>query len=161
MRRVLALSVLALTAGCGGGDEDDAAGPRRPPSVPAPAPAAGEAVVRAWAADLRRGDVDAAASRFAVPSVVQNGGPAERLTTRLQVRSFNASLPCGGRVSEIKPHAGVLLVTFVLTERPGGACGAGAGGTASTAFDVRDGRIVRWIRVPERGEPQPPTGDPA
>lgn len=155
MRRVLALPLLAVVAtGCGGGDES----PRS--QGPPPAPAA-EAVVRGWAADLRRGDVDAASARFAVPALVANGGPVERLETRIQVRSFNASLPCGGRVVRTRRREGLLVATLVLTDRPGGDCGTGTGGTATTAFDVRDGKIVRWIRVPERGEPAAPSGTTA
>lgn len=151
MRALAGLSLLAVLAiACGGGDEDP------PPPPPPPTP---EAVVRAWAADLRRGDVRAAADRFALPSLVANGTPVERLETRVQARSFNASLPCGGRVVKTRRRARLVIATIVLTERPGGDCGAGAGGTATTAFDVRDGKIVRWIRVPERGEPNAP-GDP-
>lgn len=155
MRRVLVLPLVALAAvGCGGDDALER------PQGPAAAPTA-EAVVRGWAADLRRGDVDAASARFAAPALVANGGPPERLETRVQVRSFNASLPCGARVTRTRRREGLLVVTFVLTDRPGGDCGAGVGGTATTAFDVRDGKIVRWIRVPERGEPAPPNGTTA
>ena len=161
MRRAAIFLVLsAFAAGCGGGSGEDAR-PAQRPAPPAPAPASAEAVVRGWAADLRRGDVDAAAARFAVPALVSNGSPVERLETRLQVRSFNDSLPCGARVVRTRRHAGFVIATFVLTERRGGDCGGGAGGTATTAFEVRDGRIVRWIRVPERGEPAAPSGTPA
>ncbi len=50
-----------------------------------------------------------------------------------------------------------MVVTFVLVERPGADCGAGTGATATTAFDVRGGKIVRWIRVPEGAEPNAPS----
>jgi hypothetical protein len=149
MRRLLVGLLLVVAAsGCGGDDD-----PPRPQPPPEP-----EAVVRGWAADLRRGDIDAATARFAVPSLVSNGTPVERLETRVQVRSFNASLPCGARVRKVRREGRFLVATFVLTERPGGDCGAGTGGTATTAFHVRDGKIVRWIRVPQRGEPPAPSG---
>jgi limonene-1,2-epoxide hydrolase len=141
MRRALVLLAL-LAAGCGGGDE---------PRSPAQAPRA-EAVVRAWADDLRRGDVEAASARFAVPALVSNGTPETRLATRDAVRSFNESLPCGARVTRTQRHHGLVIATFTLTERPGGDCGSGVGGTARTAFEVRDGRIVRWLRVPTGGD---------
>lgn len=152
MRRVLTIPLLvAVVAGCGGENADEPSAP--PPSA--------EAVVRAWAAELRRGDVDAASARFAVPALVSNGTPIERLETRIQVRSFNASLPCGARVVRTRRREGLLVATFVLTERPGGDCGPGTGGTATTAFDVRGGKIVRWLRVPERGESESPSGTTA
>ena len=151
MRRALVLLCLVAASGCGGDDGGDA--PR-----PTPSP---ESVVRGWAADMRRGDVDAATARFAVPAIVANGTPEIRLATRKQVRFFNETLPCGARVVATRRHHGFVIATFRLTDRPGGACGSGAGNTARTAFQVRDGKIVRWIRVPERGEPAAPSGTPA
>ena len=143
--RALLLST-AVLAGCGGsGDEDR----------PSPSP---EAVVRGWAADLRRGDIEAATDRFAVPAIVANGTPEMRLETRVQVRSFNEELPCGGRVTATRRHHGFVIATFVLTSRPGARCD-GTGGKARTAFEVRDGKIVRWIRVPIGGEAEPLPGD--
>ncbi len=149
MRRALVLLAL-LAAGCGGGGDDGDGGERRAPA------AAAEAVVRAWADDLRRGDVDAASARFAVPALVANGTPEVRLATRDAVRSFNDSLPCGARVTRTRRHQGLVIATFTLTERPGGDCGSGAGSSARTAFEVRDGKIVRWLRVPTGGDVRTP-----
>ena len=148
-------------AGCGG-DQD--AGRARPASVP-PAlvqsgvdPAAVR-VVRTWADTLRRGDVATAARSFAVPSLVANGGPPERLTTSAAILAFNQSLPCGARlVRADRAPRGFVIATFLLTERPGpGACGSGTGATARTAFRVRDGRITDWLRVQDlpRAETSP------
>ncbi len=117
-----------------------------------------EAVVRGWADDLRRGDVDAASARFAVPAVVSNNSPEVRLSSRQDVRGFNASLPCGGRVTKLTEHHGVLLATIVLTDRPGGDCGSGVGGVVQTAFEVRRGLIVRWLRLPDADAAPPPAG---
>ena len=51
-----------------------------------------------------------------------------------------------------------VVATFLLTERPGaGSCGSGVGGTAQTAFEISNGKIVQWRRVVE-GQPEP---DPA
>jgi limonene-1,2-epoxide hydrolase len=110
-------------------------------------PAKPEAVVRAWSDALRRGDIDAATDLFALPAVVANGTPDLRLKTRDEARAFNASFPCGSRVTEVVEHHGVLVVTFVLTERPGGECGSGAGHSARAALEVRDGRITGWHRL--------------
>jgi hypothetical protein len=104
-------------------------------------------VVRAWSDALRHGDVDAATARFAVPAVVANGTPRIRLRTHAQVRAFNSSLSCGSRVTAIESRAGELLATFVLTDRPGGNCGDGVGHTARVALKVRNGLIVRWLRL--------------
>jgi hypothetical protein len=140
---------LAVLAGCSDGDGDG--GQRGAPGQPS-----AEAVVRGWADDLREGDVEGATDRFAVPAIVANNTPQIRLDTRAEVRHFNATLPCGGRVTDIVRHHGVLITTFVLTDRPGGDCGAGVGGIARTAFEVRDGHIVRWLRLPDSGDTGPP-----
>jgi hypothetical protein len=143
--------VAVAVAGCGGTDDPD---PERRPAAPSP-----EAVVRGWADDMRRSDVDAATDRFAVPAIVANGTPEIRLETRKQVRFFNETLPCGGRVVRTRRHHGLVIATFELTERPGSRCD-GTGSRAKTAFEVRDGKIVRWLRVPLEGEGSSPPGGP-
>ena len=106
-------------------------------------------IVRAWADALRHGDVRVAARYFAVPSLVANGTPPIRLKTRAEVRFFNRTLPCGARLIGTEPAPkGFFIATFRLTERPGeGECGSGTGGTARTAFRVRDEHITDWLRV--------------
>ena len=146
MRRLALLASLVAVAGCGGGDDG---------AKPKPRAAAGptaEEVVRGWSEDLRRGDIDAATARFAVPAIVANGTPQVRLETRAEVFFFNDTLPCGGRVVKTERRDGLLVATFELTDRVGGDCGPGAGHRAKTAFEVRRGKIVRWLRVPMKGE---------
>ncbi len=149
----VALGVVAGLAGCGAGRGSQAASTAvRRTTAPAQRPPAATTptlVVRAWADALRRGDVQAATRYFAVPSRVANGGPPVRLRTRGAVRFFNETLPCGAKVIASEPAThGFIIVTFVLTERPGGGgCGSGAGQTARTAFRVRHGRITDWLRV--------------
>ncbi len=151
MPRVAAVLCLTLLlAGCGGDSRDRAA---RSAAVASP-----ESVVRGWADDLRRGDVDGATARFAVPAIVANGTPEIRLTTRRQIRVFNETLPCGGRVTETERHHGVIIATFELTDRPGSKCD-GSGNRAKAAFEVRGGKIVRWLRVPVGGGGPAPRGD--
>jgi hypothetical protein len=77
-----------------------------------------------------------------------------RLVTRAAVRFFNEQLPCGAEVIGFRRLPGVLIADFRLTQRPGGDCGASTGGTASTAFTVRDGLITSWARVPDRFVPR-------
>lgn len=137
MRIVVALVSLLVLAGCGSSGSK------------APQTADDVTVIRGWAADIRKGDMDAAAARFAVPARVANGTPEITLSSLDAVRQFNASLPCGAELLGTQRHHGVTIATFRLTDRPGGDCGSGAGGTASTAFEIVKGRITRWVRVPQ------------
>ena len=152
MRRiVLSLGLAAvLAAGCGGDDG--------PPTDPAPrqdAAAESERVIRAWSDAMRRSDIGAASRQFAVPAVIANGTAPISLDTRAAVRAFNGSLPCGSRVTGTEAHHGLTIATFTLTERPGAQCD-GTGNTAKAAFEIRDGKIVRWIRVPDADDPSAP-----
>ena len=136
---VLTLCALAVSA-CG----DD--GAKAPPAVTAGS-GADERVIRGWSDDLRRGDEAAAAARFALPAVVANGTPPLEITTREGLRAFHDSLTCGAVVVATEPHRGLTIARFRLTERPGGDCGSGAGGYAAAAFEIENGRIVRWLRI--------------
>ena len=114
-------------------------------------------VIDEWAVALAHGDVDAAASLFAIPSVAENGPGEIRIRDRGDARAFNESLPCGAELIEAQGHAGFILATFRLTERPGpGDCGDGTGEEASTAFRIEDGEIAEWRRIPTPGEALPP-----
>ena len=160
-----AAAALAIGA-CG--DTGDEPGPAATPQAaqrsaptPVPAPRASEPepaakldradvrIVRAWSDTLRHGDVRAAASYFALPSLVANGTPPFRLRTRAHARIFNRTLPCGAKLIRAEPASrGFFIATFRLTERPGaGRCGTGTGETARTAFRVRGERITDWLRV--------------
>jgi hypothetical protein len=120
-------------------------------------------VIRGWAGALAAGDLDKAASYFALPAIVANGTPPVRITTRGEAREFNQLLPCGGQVVATARHAPYIYATFRLTNRPGGDCGAGTGGLAATAFLIRDGKIAEWRRLPNpgSGQPAPRTPTPA
>ena len=151
MRRILLSLALAasLAAGCGGSDA------RAPEPAPAPdAAATSERVIRAWSGAMRRGDVAAASRLFAVPAVIANGGAPVSLGSRGAVLAFNEALPCGSQVVATEPHQGLTIATFRLTERPGAQCD-GTGNTARAAFEIRAGKIVRWIRVPDGAAPAP------
>jgi hypothetical protein len=118
-------------------------------------------VIRGWARALTAGDVKKAASYFALPAVVQNGTPPVRVTSRAQVRAFNALLPCGARLIKTARHGAYTFATFRLTNRVGGNCGAGTGVLAATAFRIRNGKIAEWRRLPNPGRGQPPPSAPA
>jgi hypothetical protein len=156
---LVALAVPLAFAGCGGGSHAHtqshptrartAPGPGRQPSVLEPADPRRVAIVRAWVDALRAGNLAKASSYFAVPSIVQNAGPAYQLRSRLAVRLFNASLPCGGRVVRAVRAGRYTIVTFELTERRKSVqgCGSGVGELAATAFAFRHERISEWLRV--------------
>jgi hypothetical protein len=139
---VLAASAVVALSGCGSsGKENDT-------TIPGGANPDTVGVIKRWADELRAGDVSAASERFAIPSVVQNGTPALRLTDRGEVEAFNRSLPCGAKLTEAFSSGKFTIATFELTERPGlGECGNGVGETAKTAFVIRNGLITQWRRV--------------
>jgi hypothetical protein len=148
---VLAAIGLVAIAGCGSSEKSP---------VPGGADADAVRVIKDWVDELRAGDVQAAADRFAIPAIVQNGTPPLRLTDRQQVIEFNQSLPCGAELTRAEPRGRFTIATFRLTERPGpGECGPGVGQTAQTAFVIHDGRITEWRRVPEQPA-QPPAQGP-
>jgi hypothetical protein len=132
------VSWLVACGGGGGGGGDDESLPSEHESV---------AVIENWIDTLSDGDVEGAADYFAVPSVAQNGAAPVSLRSRADVLAFNRSLPCGAKLIRARPQGRFIAATFRLTERPGGACGPGAGGLARTAFVIKDGKIVQWRRL--------------
>jgi hypothetical protein len=154
MRRTafLAIVLVATLAGCGSGDEEGGSAPAaKAPQVgeiPGDADEAAVEVIYGWSEALRRGDIDAAAASFAIPSVVENGPLLVHIDSEAEARLFNESLPCGGRLIRAQSEGEFTTATFRLTERPGkGSCGDGTGNTARAAFVIRDHEIVEWRRV--------------
>ncbi|HEY6638722.1 MAG TPA: hypothetical protein VIZ61_13665 [Solirubrobacterales bacterium] len=143
---VVAALGVAVLSGCGSSGEGS-------DTIPGGADPETVQVIKSWADELRAGDVNAASERFAIPTVIQNGTPPLRLTTREEVEAFNQSLPCGAKLTEAVSVDRFTIATFELTERPGpGECGNGVGGTAKTAFVVRKGLITQWRRVVDTDE---------
>jgi hypothetical protein len=122
--------------------------------VTAPPPPPPAAIVRAWSRALNANDNEAAAALFAPGARVVQPGVDVRVTARLAL-AFNASLPCGGRITRLQRHGRRVVATFVLTERPKHRCD-GPGQQAAALFVVnRRGLIVRWEQVPVPAK-QPP-----
>ena len=148
-----------IGAGCGSSAHQvgsSAASTRARAVAPAAPGAAASAVgvIRGWSNALRRGDVDAAARYFALPSEFVNGpGDALSIHTEAEARAANASLPCGAVLVSAHRHGRFVNAIFRLTNRPGadGGCGSGAGELARTDFVIADGHILDWIRAPEGG----------
>jgi hypothetical protein len=151
---LLALAVALLVAGCNSGDDSGTA----IATVPGGASPAKVKVIDEWATALTAGDIDRAASYFAIPSLTQNAGPKLEIADANDARAFNSSLPCGAELVAARPKDQFVIATFRLTERPGpGTCGSGKGHEAMTAFEIDDdGKIRQWIRVVE-----PRTGGPS
>ena len=166
-RRIAVLLALVLAAAgivtvvvVGGGDEGDSeSGPPAAETgdVKGDADSADVAVIKGWVDTLRRGDVEAAADYFAIPSTAENGPLLFRIESAADARRFNESLPCGAVLTRAEAAGELTTATFRLTERPGpGACGSGTGERAQTAFAIDDGKIVEWRRV-AAGGPQAPS----
>ena len=168
---VVALAITLVA--CGGDSEtgdDEAAGtpagttqadgdtPAIDPEAFAGADEGDVEVIRGWTDALRAGDVDEAASFFALPSVAENGAVLIQISTEADARDFNSLLPCGAHLIGAESVGEFTTAEFELTERAGStACGPGVGGTASTAFVITDGKIAEWRRVGDDGQP-PPSG---
>src|SRR5688572_19082010 len=167
------LTALLAFAGCGDepqltisvetdppAEDAPAAGDPGSPTVPGDAEAEDVRVIVAWSEALGKGDVEAAADYFAIPSVAENGPALLRIRNPGQARLFNASLPCGAEVIRAESQGAFTTATFRLSERPGeGFCGIGSGeATAETSFVIEDGKIAEWRRV-DTIAPEPPPED--
>ena len=132
-------------ASCGSGDPSGSTTDTGPDT--AGADQADVKVIEDWAGALAEGDVKAAADYFALPSTAENGPLLTSIDTRADAVAFNRSLPCGATVISAQTAGDFTTATFELTDRPGGDCGKGVGGTASTSFQIEDGKIVEWRRI--------------
>jgi hypothetical protein len=131
----LALAVLALLTGCGGGS------------------ASPESVVRAWSDALNAGDNERAANLFANGAEIVQAGSVLFLRTHAQAVDFNSSLPCSGKIISMSTKNDVATATFLLSNRKTSRCDS-PGGRAVAAFEVHHGKIVLWHQLPTP-TPQP------
>jgi hypothetical protein len=119
-------------------------------------------VITKWLGALSAGNIPRAARFFAIPSKVQNGTTVITLRSAAERAFFNETFPCGAQATKLQ-HAkdGFTIVDFVLTERRGGSCGGGTGGTARSAIKVVRGHITEWYRLDELPSPgaTPPATD--
>ena len=162
----LLLFLVLAAAGCGFGGETTSTTIQglEPGEVSGDADPEDVTVIQGWVRALDRGDLDAAAHYFAIPSVAENGPILVRLRSADDAKRFNATLPCGARLIRAESAGDFTTATFRLTERPGaGLCGPGTGGRAETTFVIRDGKIAEWRRVlvppplgPAKNLQQPP-----
>src|SRR3954469_5603069 len=120
-------------------------------AAPPPSP---PAIVRRRSRALNANDNKAAAALFAPRAHVVQPGVDVRLTPQLAI-AFNASLPCGGRITDLRVKGERVTATFVLTERPGHRCDAPKQ-KAAAMFVVQRGLIVRWQQVAVPPPRRPP-----
>ena len=135
----LLLVVVALAAGCGGGGG-----------------ASPETVVREWSDALNSGDNERAAALFAHGAQIVQGNDVYFLQTREDAVEFNSSLPCSGKIVDVKTDDDTATATFVLGDRKRSSCDA-PGQKAVAAFKVLHGKIVLWHQLPS---PTPPPAPP-
>lgn len=118
-------------------------------------------VITKWLGALTAGNVERAGRFFAAPSKVQNGTPVLVLRSSRERTGFNSTFPCGARATRLRHAArGFTIVDFVLTERKGGSCGTGTGGTARSAIRVVDGHITEWYRLDDMPSGGAPSTEP-
>jgi ketosteroid isomerase-like protein len=170
MRRRIPLALLAavmvVTAGCGRDaserfglttpSDDPGAAPLAATPTPAPRhqprPTQRDAerlrpLIAAWAAAVRKGDSERAASFFSLPAIVAQSDTIQ-LATHEDAKAFNAGLPCGARLLEVQ-HAGRFVIgTFRLTERPGQTCQA-SGQRVRVAFVILQRHFTEWREIPD------------
>ena len=153
---IACISAVFLFAGCGGEQTTTITGSTEDPtSTTSKAPDVAGAdpedvkVIEGWSDALRKGDVKAAADYFAIPSTAENPPLLTKIASTKAAIAFNDSLPCGAKVISAHTEGDLTTATFRLTDRPGGGCGTGTGGKASTSFDIENGKIVEWRRIDE------------
>ncbi len=165
-RLAIAAVVVASLAGCDDTDRPNAGPVPAPSATPTakgtatPKPAARtqvrkskspRAVVANWVDAVARGDVSSASSYFSLPATISQGR-SFRITTQSELRLFNASLPCGAKLTAWRREGTYSVGTFRLFERSGHAC-PDTGQTAEVAFRFRRGRISEWRQLVERVRP--------
>jgi hypothetical protein len=187
---VAALLLAAGALGCGGSGapasttaptSSNIAGERDPAPIPqhsdlelpagipdrptGPADPASRRTINRWLRALRTGKITRAAHYFRLPSKFQNVTPVLTVDSERERIAINLSLPCGAKAVDMGGAGAYTIVTFELTERPGGDCGGGVGNRARGAIRVQDGKITEWYRLPDEpgGEQQAPpaTSGPA
>ena len=110
--------------------------------------------MRAWSEALNAGDDEAAADFFAPGARVVQVGSVAILRTHEDAVSWNAGLPCSGRIVSISRSGDTVKASFVLGERPAHRCDA-PGATATAVFRVSDGLIVLWHQTGSEPPPDP------
>jgi hypothetical protein len=143
LRRAPLVLPLLLLAACGQGGGDPRPRDARLAEL--------RPVVAGWADAVARGDADRATGYFALPAVIEQGS-AFRLTTRAQIRLFNAGLPCSAKLLSLRREGRYVVAGFRLGPRKGFECAA-AGEVAEVALVFKGRRFAEWRQIPESRAP--------
>jgi hypothetical protein len=104
-------------------------------------------VIAGWANALRHGNVERAASYFALPAIVAQSDTIQ-LATRDDARAFNEGLPCGARLLEVQHDGRYIVGTFRLTNKPGQTC-LTPGQLVRVAFVIQGRHFTEWRQIPD------------
>ena len=114
-------------------------------------------MIRGWVDSLRQGDVEQAASYFAIPSVAENGPVLIRITAAQRRRALQP-VAALRRAPDPRRDRRPVHDRDLPPHRAAGArdaAGREPAATAKTSFVIRDGKIVQWRRVGATPEPAP------
>ncbi|HYI36235.1 MAG TPA: nuclear transport factor 2 family protein [Thermoleophilaceae bacterium] len=163
MRRLGAVSLLALVLGAGGcslgGDDENgggsadraggaatATGPEMPKGQVKPGEPPEAAAIRGWSDALNSGRYSRAASFFARDAIVDQGQPI-RLPDRSAAVAFNRSLPCHATVTQVKDEGRTVVAAFKL--RPGSGPKRACDSNARVRFRFSGHKFTEWRQLLE------------
>jgi hypothetical protein len=104
-------------------------------------------VVRDWSAALDAYDNERAASLFAPNIAIVQGDQLRRLRTHAEAVSWNARLPCTGKIASLKQNGSAVEVTFRLRSGRHRQCEDPAGAEVIAMLVVEHGKIVLWDQI--------------
>src|SRR5919198_3122366 len=104
-------------------------------------------LIAGWANALRKGNVERAASYFALPAIVEQSDTIQ-LATRDDARAFNEGLPCGARLLEVQHDGRFIVGTFRLTDKPRQTC-LTPGALVRVAFVIQERHFTEWRQIPD------------
>jgi predicted Ser/Thr protein kinase len=120
---------VGAAAGAGGAGSVSGQGPAR--------------VVRNLYAEINHSREQRVAALFAVPATVEG----QTLTTRADIASAFAAMPCGAMILSLAVHGHVVVVRELLRERPGSSCASYVGEINTATMSVVDGKIISWAHT--------------
>jgi len=135
----VAIASVALAA-CGGSSSSTS-----PPGTPGDADSAEVATIKGWVGALQEGNVAKAAGYFAIPSVVQNGGPPVRIGDRRYVDGGLCSFTNADALVDQGCDVVIILSPFSSREH-GSLLGTALYGPLRSATMLRLSRDAKLLR---------------
>jgi hypothetical protein len=81
------------------------------------------------------------------------GSTTRRLDSFAEARSWNAGLPCSGRIVDLRTSGETVRATFVLGSRKQSLC-TDSGSRARALFRISEGKIVLWHQLDPARTPE-------